>query len=158
MEENLKLSPPWIEYNNELEVLFSGDPDIRTEYDDDNKKINIYVNSQDKYEALTSLLPTEKKFGNVSVYINVVPANEKTDRMNLVRRLFEGNSAFSYATTVEGIMSNPICYVVFKPEVVQYFNDSLHDPNGITSTLMENIARDVIGEDEGVLFSTDKKE
>jgi len=55
-------------------------------------------------------------------------------------------------------MVNPINYVVFKPEVVQFWNDNLHDPHGLVSTLMEDVARAVIGEEDGVMFTTDKKD
>ena len=46
-------------------------------------------------------------------------------------------------------------YVVFKKEVVQYFNDSLGDIHGVCSTLMQDIAKDIFEDTEGVYFCTD---
>ena len=55
-------------------------------------------------------------------------------------------------------MTNPLHYVVFKNRVVQYWSDNLGDINGNTSTLYENIARDVFGETDNVCFNTDTKD
>jgi len=157
-DKKTKLSPPWVEYYRKLEAMFSPDPDIKVEFDEDEMHIKLYVESHEKATALDELLPVQKDFGNVSVFIEVIPANDEPKRIDYIKRAFEGNPAFSYATTIEGIMSNPISYVVFKPEVIQFWNDNMGDPHGITSTLMADIAKEIIGEDEGVIFSTDKKE
>lgn len=157
-DKKTKLSPPWVEYYRKLEAMFGPDPDIKVEFDEDEMHIKLYVESHEKATALDELLPVQKDFGNVSVFIEVIPANDEPKRIDYIKRAFEGNPAFSYATTIEGIMSNPISYVVFKPEVIQFWNDNMGDPHGITSTLMADIAKEIIGEDEGVIFSTDKKE
>ena len=157
-DKKMKLSPPWIEYYRKLEAMFGPDPDIKVEFNEDEMHIKLYVESHEKATALDELLPVQKDFGNVSVFIEVIPANDEPKRIDYIKRAFEGNPAFSYATTIEGIMSNPISYVVFKPEVIQFWNDNMGDPHGITSTLMADIAKEIIGEDEGVIFSTDKKE
>jgi len=157
-DKKTKLSPPWIEYYRKLEAMFGPDPDIKVEFNEDEMHIKLYVESHEKATALDELLPVQKDFGNVSVFIEVIPANDEPKRIDYIKRAFEGNPAFSYATTIEGIMSNPISYVVFKPEVIQFWNDNMADPHGLTSTLMADIAKEIIGEDEGVIFSTDKKE
>ena len=157
-DKKMKLSPPWVEYYKKIEAMFGPDPDIKVEFDEDEMHIKLYVESHEKATALDELLPVQKDFGNVSVFIEVIPANDEPKRIDYIKRAFEGNPAFSYATTIEGIMSNPISYVVFKPEVIQFWNDNMGDPHGITSTLMADIAKEIIGEDEGVIFSTDKKE
>ena len=157
-DKKTKLSPPWVEYYRKLEAMFGPDPDIKVEFDEDEMHIKLYVESHEKATALDELLPVQKDFGNVSVFIEVIPANDEPKRIDYIKRAFEGNPAFSYATTIEGIMSNPISYVVFKPEVIQFWNDNMGDPHGITSTLMADIAKEIIGEDDGVIFSTDKKE
>lgn len=157
-DKKTKLSPPWIEYYRKLEAMFGPDPDIKVEFNEDEMHIKLYVESHEKATALDELLPVQKDFGNVSVFIEVIPANDEPKRIDYIKRAFEGNPAFSYATTIEGIMSNPISYVVFKPEVIQFWNDNMADPHGLTSTLMADIAKEIIGEDEGVIFSTDKNE
>ena len=157
-DKKTKLSPPWIEYYRKLEAMFGPDPDIKVEFDEDEMHIKLYVESHEKATALDELLPVQKDFGNVSVFIEVIPANDEPKRIDYIKRAFEGNPAFSYATTIEGIMSNPISYVVFKPEVVQIWSDNLSDVNGLTSTLMAEIAKEIIGQDDGIFFCTDKKE
>ena len=154
-KEELKMSPPWFTYYRELVALFGGDPDIKISFDEENNSIKILVDGQDKAEAIDYLLPDEKEFGNVKVTISVVPSNRLLSRAEIIRKAFAGNPAYSYSATATGVYNNPITYVVFKPEVVQYWNDSLADINGKVSTLYENIADKIIGGDEGIFFCTD---
>ena len=51
-------------------------------------------------------------------------------------------------------MTNPITYVIFKKEVVQYYNDSLSDAHGMCSTLYQDIAKRILDADEGIFFCT----
>ena len=154
----MKLSPPWTKFYKELEALFKDDPGIKMAFEEqeDGYKIKLYVEGANKAEALVELLPTEKQFGNVTVYIDVIPANlNKEDIVQLYRAAFEGNPAFSYAEAVTGISAPNFNYIVFEPEVVQFFNDDLSDINGYCSTLYQEIAKDVFVEHPGVYFCTD---
>ena len=149
------LTTPWAEYYNELEALFAEDPDVKIAYDNDEYTVKIFVDGTAKADALAQLLPTEKAFGNVTLTIIVVPANESPTRASLIRDAFMGNEALSYIQSIEGIMSNPMTFVVFKNKVVQYFNDDLGDINGMRSTLYQDIAKEIIGQEGGIFFCTD---
>ena len=154
----IKLSPPWDIYYREVEELFREDPEVRVVYDEDENVISLYVDNQAKAEALTALLPAEKEFGNVKLFIKVIPSNVISFSANSVSQVFdalEGNGALSYIKTVRGLFNNDVHYVVFKNKVVQYFNDSLFDVNGLCSTLYQNIAEDVFEHVDGVFYCTD---
>ena len=151
------LSSPWITYYRKLEALFENDPNVQVKFDEDDLVIRLYVIGTDKADALTRLLPNKVTFGNVEVTISVIPANGEKTRADLLKEAFDGNPNFAYAMTVEGVMTNPISYVVFKPEVCQFWNDNLHDPHGLVSDLYENIAREIFTEDGGICFTTDSK-
>ena len=156
MEQKFNLSTPWAEYYRELEALFKHDPAIKIGFDEDEYIINLYVDGGLKAEALAELLPSEKVFGNVTLKVNVIPANVvKDDKTSLFKAAFEGNPVFSYAVKPEGILVPNFSFVVFKNEVVQYFNDNLGDVNGNRSTLYQEIAKDVFEDHEGVFFCTD---
>lgn len=156
MAEVLKLSAPWICYYRKIDALFGEDPDVSVKYDEDINEITLLVNGQEKANALTQLLPTEKSFGNVTIKITIVPANKPVQKIDLFKTAFEGNPAFSYAVTVDtGMTSNTFNYCVFRNKVVQYFGDNLNDVNGNISTLYECIAKDVFEDTEGILFCTD---
>ena len=151
----LKLSAPWHTYYKELNELFKFDDEVRIVYDTDEQIINIYVESTAKADAMAAVLPTEKEFGAITVQINVVPANPtfkkaKSVRGSLYEDLFRGNPI----VTIEGVMTNPITYVIFKKEVVQYYNDSLSDAHGMCSTLYQDIASRVLNAGEGIFFCT----
>lgn len=154
MEKELKLSPPWNTFVSELRILFAADPDVKIEYEDGSYEVKLFVEGEQKAEALARLIPAERVYGNVLLKVTVVPANkeEESDEA-LFRAAFDGNSAVDEIrniTTPYGDMS----YVIFKKEVVQFFNDELSDPHGYKSTLYEDIARDVFG-DTAVFFCTD---
>ena len=155
MSETIKLSPPWVIFYRELVAMFGEDPDIRIEYDVDENEVKLFVNGTEKADALTQLLPVEKEFGNVVLTITVIPANNTMKKIDVYRKAFEGNPVYSYAASVEGIMTNSVNYVIFKNQVCQYWADNLGDINGNKSDLYENIARDIFEDKEGIFFSTD---
>lgn len=153
----LKISPPWITYYDELDVLFKKDPEIHVIYDEDNRKVNLYVDNPVKASILTAYLPATKKFGRIELAINVIPANgiELIDDCDF-GALFEGNGALSFTKTVPDLAGTPIHYVVFKKEVVQFYTDDLWDYYGIRSTLYEDVAREVFDNGlNGIFFATD---
>lgn len=166
----LSLLSPWAIYYNELKTFFEKDSEVTVVYDEENNVVNLYVNNPAKAAALTELLPVEKDFGAVTLKINVIPANdgnkikfaaitasladETTPPAELYWTALADNGHFDQITTIRGIFNNPITYVVFKKHVVQYYNDSLGDINGVCSTLMQNIAENIFEKRNGVYFCT----
>ena len=162
IKERLKfgVSSPWVCEFRKYQALFGQDKDIKLEYDNDIPAIKIYVNGQDKYEALSRLLPAERQFGNVSLKIQLIPDNNlKLSTLDLFRKAFADNPIVTdYISIPKEITgsANDFNYLVFKKEVVQYHNDSLNDPHGNCSTLYQNIAEEVFDNHSGVYFCTDK--
>lgn len=168
----LGLTSPWVTFYHEIEVFFKKDPEVKVVYDEDENVINLYVDNAEKAAALTELLPVEKTFGAVTLKVNVIPANRinvftlteyKANIVNqplnqLYYAALNGNESLKEIIPVIGVFNNPITYVLFKKEVIQYFNDSLGDFNGVCSTLMQNIAKDIFENTEGIYFCTDIKD
>lgn len=160
MEQNTtpRLSPPWVTYVKQLTALFGQDPNIRIEDDADNFEVKLFVRGQSKADALTQLLPSKKEFGNVILRITVVPDNTLGGKFqpDLFEDAFKGNPAFD--SVIEMPMpfsSNPTAFVLFKPEVVQFFNDDISDPYGNATTLYQNLAEEIFtGNHDGIFFST----
>lgn len=158
MSDNKKvnLAAPWVIDYRKIEALFREDKQIKVVFDEDTYTTKIYVDNEDKAEALKDLLPSEKKYGNVIMKIIVVPANKLQDsKIALFRRAFSGNPAVSFIETIN-VDTNDMNFIVFQPVVVQFFNDSTADIHGLCSTLYQDIAKDIFGEQEGIFFSTDK--
>ena len=151
------LSAPWINYYREIEAMFKDDPEVKILYDEDANEIRLYVDNTIKADALSELLPVEKTFGAVTIRTTIIPSNTavSNSRVNLIEAAFKGNPALSYVQTIHGLFTNDLNYVVFKNKVVQYFNDDLSDVNGFKSTLYQDIAKDIFGEQENVFFCTD---
>lgn len=165
----LKLSSPWVIYYKELCALFGKDDYVHIVFDEETNTIKLYVEDEQKAAAIETLLPVEKHFGEVTLYINVLPANYKESTANkfvsvpsnatdIFRKAFSSNPALNFVREVRLLYNNPMTYVVFRNEVVQYFNDNLGDIYGQCSTLYENIARDVLETPDGVYYCTDKPE
>ena len=154
--KKLKLSPPWCEYTEQLKALFGSDPDIRIEMDEEDNIVRLYVTGQDKADAISQLLPTQKEYGGIRLYISVIPANPEDTVASLFRKAFDGNPIVSCMITKE-VMGGEISYLMFKNRVVQYYNDEMQDPNGNKSTLYHNIANEVfdIEKHNGVFFAVD---
>ena len=149
-------SPPWDVYYREVEALFGEDQDIDIDYDEEENEIVMLVEDPEKADAISQLLPGEKTFGNVTLKITVVPANKIPDsKVALITKAFEGNPILEHIYTVTDVMVNDINYIVFRNKVVQYYTDNLGDANGLTSTLYQEIAKDVLGQLDGIFYCTE---
>jgi len=156
--ENLKLASPWVTYFNKLNALFGKDPEIHLVMDNDTPEVKLYVDSDKKADALMRLLPVSVTFGNVILKVSVIPANPElgVSRAALIKDAFEGNPVYAWDIDLSlPLSTQTIRYVMFKNEVVQFYNDQLDDPNGNLTTLYQDIAKELIGESDGVHFCTD---
>lgn len=177
------LTSPWVTYYHKVEALFKNDNDITVVYDEANNNLKIYVagieGENAKADALTKLLPTEKIFGDVVMPISVIPTNRRLDPVERryagrncrrgyigetscelaeeFRDIFNDNVAFYGAKVISGIFTNDLVYVIFMPEVAQYYSDALDDYKGICSTLYQNLAKDIFIDQENVFFCTAPK-
>ena len=155
----LKLSPPWDEYYRKINALFELDPDVRVLYDDEDYIIKLFVDNSEKATAIQNLLPATVPMGNITLKIEVIPANgfgaeiEKIE--DILRTAFAWNPIVSNIVVTSGMGSFNAIYVVFVKKVVQYFNDNLTDIHGFRSTLYEDIAREIFSLGTGVYFCTD---
>ena len=155
----ISLSAPWETFYHEIEQLFAYDNDVKIaiEDGDENKTVTLYVSGKRKYEALTELLQMEKTFGNITVAINVVPANKENydseDILNLYKDAFEGNDAVA-DILCKGFPGSSAIYVMFQKDVAQFYNDDVSDPRGIKSMLYADLAKAVLSDRAGVFFST----
>lgn len=178
----LNLSAPWVLYYHEVKAMFEKDYEVTVIYDDseENKpELKIYVDTEyaKKAEAIEKLLPASVRFGTVGMGISVIPINtglrfSKSGKYYGGKRLFNkdldspidifyaafnNNCALINVDVITGVFSNPIYYVTFRKEVVQYFTDDLSDPNGIRSTLYQEIAKEIFKPIEGVYYCTDTR-
>lgn len=161
------LSSPWVDYNNELIALFDEDEDICVEdihvskLIDYDYIISIRVYNHKKFEAMYSLLPDVKEFGDVKVKIVIYDMeNESSEKepklIDDLETLFTGNPSFNRVEKLRDATGCEHDFVIFEPEVVQYFDDDLKDLNGFRTCLVQDIARDVF-EDlmaKGIRFCT----
>ena len=151
----LTMSSPWVLFYKDLEAMFGEDPKIRVLFDEEQYEITLYVEDGEKAYVLNELLPKDKVYGNVTLKINVVPANGFVfTPTRMFEKVFEGNPALSYVKNIT-LFAKPVTYVVFKNKVVQYFSDDLGDIHGFRSTLYQEIAKEIFGEIQGVYFCTD---
>lgn len=155
--DNMKLSPPWITFANEVKALFEQDKEVIVLYYDENKTLKLYVKNERKADAISRLIPAEKTFGNVTLKIEVVPANRDGEetQLDLIKLAFAGNRAVESIRDVDTPFGT-MHYVIFEASVVQFPNDDTQDINGMKSTLYQDIAREIIGQKDNVLFCTDR--
>lgn len=158
----LNKTSPWIKRYYELNEMFRYDKDVSLiTYDDENKEIKLFVDNPVKAEALDAYLTKEITMGNITLTITVIPSN------NILRSLKSSVSfeeCFKNNEAVEDIVKINVrgfsaTYIVFKKQVVQYFDDNLSDVNGLCSTLYQDIANNIFTDDHaGVFFCTNNVE
>ena len=151
----MKLSAPWVFFYRELEALFKDDPEVRVVFSEEEYEVKLFVENPRKADALQQLLPTEKVFGNVTLKITIIPANDgKLTIAQAFNDAFAGNPALVGLYHIETPMG-AFDYAAFKGKVVQFFNDDLSDLNGNCSTLYQEIAKDVFGLKSDLMFCTE---
>lgn len=157
--EWLKLSAPWNAYVRKVKALFGKDPQIKIVYDESTMRLVLYVDDLPKREALKLLLQGKRGFGNVVLDVIVMSSTSMgySNTETLLKTAFKDNPVFFDADTVnpDGC-SNPFTYVSFKNETVQLWNDNLSDPHGITTTLYQDIAKDVLNLPSNVYYCTEE--
>lgn len=159
--KKLALLPPWSTYINKIKELFKEDPQIiiNTDFNSKHPSVSLATNNPDKASALLKLLPDEKVLGGVTFKINVDCYTFSTKTFTSMKELFK--TAFYGNLVLVNIIESdswyaPFTYVVFKNEVVQFYNDNLNDPEGYLSTLYQDIASEVFNDFNGVAYCTDR--
>jgi hypothetical protein len=153
-KKGVGLASPWVIFYKEIEALFAKDPDVDVIFNEKNPEIKILVNDEIKADAISKIFPHHKTLGNVEVKITVVPANETEETtLDIFRKAFYGNPAVDSFVSVPTIYGAPMNYLLFVPEVVQFWADNLGNPHGVESMLYETIAKDIF-ENPDMIFST----
>ena len=141
----LKLSSPWDIYAHKVNALFEPDEEVNVVFDNETMELKLYVDNGRKADAIAKLLPEEKEFGNVKIKITVIPSNKNETIMDTIKEAFANNEAVDDICSKKTPMGE-FQYVIFAPRVVQFFSDDISDIDGKTSTLYQDIAKDVLGE------------
>ena len=160
---DVNLSPPWVTYANEVNAMFRDEFDVNVRTSDDGYTINLYVKKADKAAALTKLLKPTVKFGNITVKVIVIPANKEdttdVDSMKVVdlyKTALKDNMAFEEIIERAEGLPFAMNYVVFRNQVVQFYNEDLSDHLGMCSTLYQTIADDIFNRDQYPIFFSTK--
>ena len=155
------VSPPWVTFANKMKALFENDDDIIVNDIEDNSgnlTLMIEVKNHSKFNALEQLLPETVKFGNVTLFIEVYDEanDDKLDYFALFNALFSGNSSIQKIAKLKDHTGAQHVFVVFNPEVKQFFDDNMFDYNGFWSGLNQDIAKEVFEDaaNAGVHFCT----
>lgn len=155
--KKIQLAPPWQTYISELVMMFGEDPEIRIVYDEPGREVKLYVSDTIKADALSKILPMKKRFGNVTLKITVVFPNleEKEESvLSLFKKAFRDNPVLEYTYNANSPFGS-INYVVFRNQVVQFYNDQINDINGNKTTLFQEIAKDLFNGDLAVNYCTE---
>lgn len=154
------LEAPWQRFAKMLKALFERDPDITVgeicEDENEDYVVDIEVRNHEKFLALDRLLPGSKDFGMVTLRLALYDEeNRAVDPAELFRTLFRGNPILREVITRPDPAGVAWNYVVFEPEVIQFFDDNLADYQGNWSGLAQDIAPEVFeGNAGGVHFCT----
>lgn len=147
MADELGKQAGWVEYAQCVKALFEHDDDIIVSYDNNNTTVTLYVDNAIKADALMEMqargiFPAERQYGNVTLKVEVVPANDAVSETDLYAAAFNGNPVFDGIAGVES-MGMSIAFALFMPAAVQYYSDDLSEYGGITTTTYGELAKRV---------------
>ncbi|MHA7136689.1 hypothetical protein ACRTEV_05385 [Rossellomorea arthrocnemi] len=172
----VQLSPPWVTYHNELKYSIGQDPSVIVGPlipAFGNYIIPVTAIGDEKAIALATLLKDTVEFGNVSV--NVVVINGDQEIVNplpcplrsfvvadLVQSALSGNPYFIEVVVKPQMPGGPnAVYPVFKPEVIQFFNDDISNLCNTFTAVASSVFADVMEEalcEIPILYSTSCEE
>ena len=157
---NVGISSPWITMEKKITALFNEDPDLDVLYDDATKTVTIESVNTYKIMALEKVLKKEIAFGNVTLKIQcrVKNAENASTVAADVKTAFRGNPRLSDIIVTPTPFTSESVYVLFKKEVIQFFNDDISDYYGNYNGLSEEIAREITSDAIVVNYGTDVKD
>ncbi|TCP68313.1 hypothetical protein [Baia soyae] len=168
---NVELSPPWVTYFNEIKYSVGADPDVTVGPllpIGDVYLIIVTVSENEKAKAIATLLNPTQTFGNVEVLVVVINEGELITPLpcplnafliaSLVQTALTGNEFFQKVVVQPQLPNQPnAVYPVFKPEVIQFFNDDISNLcntfTGVAASVFQDVLRNEICE-VPILFST----
>lgn len=154
-EQNVAISSPWMTYYKKLVALFNDDPELEVKWNEDEKSVIIESTNTFKIMALEKLLDPTVAFGNVTITVKCRVKDGSEDSVSAIfKTAFTGNPHISEVIDQETMGCIEQTFVLFKPEVIQFFNDDLTDYHGNWNGLSEDIMRDVINKDIRVNIGT----
>lgn len=149
---------PWIEYQKRVKALFGRDPEIIVGevYEPDGNEVDyafdIEVRNHRKFEALDAVLPAIREFGNVTLGIQIFDEENiggTDDIAAIYQTLFRDNPIVQDVKIVVDQFCIRHAYVLFAPEVIQYYRDEMTDYNGLFSGLAQDIAKEIFEDKTG---------
>lgn len=163
---NFKLETPWNTFQKQVNALFEQDDDIivndiePSDREDVNYVMSIEVRDHEKFLALDRVIPKVKRFGNILLEIQIFDEENTllSSGIDIYKTIFKGNPIVDEVHEALDLYGISHGFVIFKPEVVQFFDDDISDINGNWNGLAEDIAREVFEDDmSGVHFCTAAK-
>lgn len=165
--EAIKISPPWYTYWNMVNSLFEKDEEVTVGQIDKLEDgvtygFTIEVRSHDKWAALKEILPEQKTFGKVALKIDIIDKDETHGKSvaGLFKKAFKDNPIVDEVLELEDHVHSKHTFVMFAPEVFQFYNDNMMDLNGNWTGIAEQMAKEVFEDfaNIGVHFCTSKIE
>lgn len=148
-----KLASPWAIYARKCMKLFELDDEVEVKYDNDAPSLTLLVSNAVKADALAQIMPVEMQFGNVTLDIAVVPANDTCTVEQIWRLAFEGNPVLVGTDVEKAPDGSPVIFALFAPECVQYLADDIGNPFGIQTRTYEQVAHDVLNTEDVIVTS-----
>ena len=169
---SVQLSPPWITYFNKVKFTIGEDPEVTVGplIPVDSIYIALVtVSDNEKAEALATLLEPTMEFGNITVMVVVINADQEIASpvpcplraftvAALVDTALSGNPYYEEVVVQEQLgVGRRAVYPVFTPEVIQFFNDDISNLcntfTGVAADVFADVMKDLVC-DVPLLFST----
>lgn len=160
-DKKTDLTPYWYTYRNQLAALFESDDEIAV-YDlvkgEDKGQyiLKIETSSEAKFKVLKKVIKPEVHFGNIYVTAEISYKDDTDDHIftaNDFNILFKGNSLFNRVELAE-VMGGQQSFVIFEPQIIQFYNDDIGDYCGNYNETVENTAKAVLNKPRGTFFCT----
>lgn len=144
------IEAPWYNYYKKIYNLFSVDIEVTvdedlTENEDGNFEFTISSKNAVKLEAIEAILGYGRVFGNVKVLIKYGYENMKEENYSeTYKKAFSGNPLFKEVIDIEMPFHGKSSYVVFKKDIITFYDDNLSDYRGNNHYIVADLVKDVV--------------
>jgi len=164
VETNLKLSPPQYTYFNFIKHAIGHDDCLEVlemqETVEGDYLIQIEVQGRRKARALAAILELHKPISNFNVYIEILNNGQPVepqedyetmrDFIAMFKTALNTNCYFESVKVGQTLAGSPLIFLIFKKDVIQFFNDDLSDfynnYNGVVAHVFREILKPYVHE------------
>ena len=140
-KKSTDISPPIYQVYHMLRAFLGADQDITVEVNEKSKYLNVIISDASKYKAYLTIL--KDKINDFEIRVNGKKRTAKyTPTTESITAALITHPMINDIQEIE-VLGFRRLFIMFKQNVVQYYDDNFSHPYGLVTTIAEDLARKI---------------